>query len=94
MYHKFTGYISQIRLLKQKQVSQIVKDFINNELYSQRTTLTILLLNTNNAEFQYLAYLLYDLLSNDNNSNIDTHEQTLLYDSLPWNIKNDTLEMQ
>ena len=87
IYHKFSGYISQIRLLKQKQISQIVKDFINNELYAQRTTLIVLLLNTNNHEFQYLAYLLYDLLSSDNNNNIDTHEQTLLYDSLPWNIK-------
>ena len=34
-----------------------------------------------------MAYLLYDLLSNENNGNIDTFEQTLLYDSLKWNIK-------
>ena len=33
------------------------------------------------------TYLLYDLLSNENNNSIDTVEQTLLYDSLPWNIK-------
>ena len=39
-------------------------------------------------EFQYLSYLLYDLLSNDNNGSIDTQEQTLLLDSLPWNVKN------
>ena len=36
-------------------------------------------------EYQYLAYLLYDLLSNDNNGSVD--EQTLLFDSLPWNVK-------
>ena len=30
---------------------------------------------------------MYDLLSNENNNNIDTLEQTLLYDSLPWEIK-------
>ena len=34
-----------------------------------------------------MAYLLYDLLSTENNGNVDTLEQTLLYDSLPWNIK-------
>ena len=33
-------------------------------------------------EFQYLSYLLYDLLSNETNGNIDTQEQTVLYDSL------------
>ena len=30
---------------------------------------------------QYLAYLLYDLLSNDSNGTIDTQEQTILFDS-------------
>ena len=46
-----------------------------------------LLIKKDNPEFQYLAYLLYDLLSNDNNGQPDTVEQTLLYDSLPWTIK-------
>ena len=44
-------------------------------------------MHNNNPEFQYLAYLLYDLLSNDSNGTIDTAEQTLLFDSLPWQIK-------
>jgi ATP-dependent Lon protease len=34
-----------------------------------------------------LAYLLYDLLSNDSNGNVDTQEQTILFDSFPWPIK-------
>ena len=37
--------------------------------------------------FKYLKYLLYDLLSNDNNGTIDSIEQKTLYDSLPWVIK-------
>ena len=68
-------------------ISQIVKEFLNGELYSQRTTIIQLLIKKDNPEFQYLAYLLYDLLSNDNNGHPDTIEQTLLYDSLPWTIK-------
>ena len=32
-------------------------------------------------------HICYDLLSNDSNNNIDTQEQTLLFDSLPWSIK-------
>jgi ATP-dependent Lon protease len=87
IYVKFQGTINQLCLIKQKTVSQVVKEFINSELYGQRTLLIQLLIKSNEKEFQYLAYLLYDLLSNENNGNIDTLEQTLLYDSLPWNIK-------
>ena len=89
IYVKFQGTINQLCLIKQKTVSQVVKEFINSELYGQRTILIQLLIKSNEKEFQYLAYLLYDLLSNENNGNIDTLEQTLLYDSLPWNIKKD-----
>ena len=84
---KYQGYISQIVLIKQKPVSQVVKEFMNSDLYGQRNTLIQLLLKSDEHEYQYLAYLLYDLLSNDNNGNIDTSEQTLLFDSLPWKIK-------
>ena len=87
LYTKFQGTINQLSLIKQKTIAQVVKEFLNNELYGQRTTLIQLLIKSNESEFQYLAYLLYDLLSNENNGNIDTLEQTLLYDSLPWNTK-------
>lgn len=88
LYSKYMGYINQINLIKQKPVSSIVNEFINNDLYSQRKIIIELLLKSNDHEFQYLSYLLYDLLStNDSNGNIDTQEQTLLYDSLPWNVK-------
>ena len=38
-------------------------------------------------EFQYLAYLLYDLLSTDSSGGVDAQEQTLLFDSFPWAAK-------
>ena len=87
LYNKYVGMINQILLLKQKPISQVVKDFVNGELFYQRTILIQLLLKNDNPEFQYLAYLLYDLLSNDNNSNIDSSEQSILFDSFPWSIK-------
>ena len=74
-------------MIKQKPISQNVKEFISSELFGQRRTLIQLLIKNDDPEFQYLAYLLYDLLSNDNNGSIDTVEQTILFDSLPWNIK-------
>ena len=87
LHNKYIGYINQINLMKQKTIAQITKDFIGSELYIQRTILIQLLLKSDEHEYQYLAYLLYDLLSNDVNGNIDTHEQTLLFDSLPWDVK-------
>ncbi len=87
LYDRYIGYVNQLALIKQKPMAQNVKEFLNSTLYSQRATFIQLLVRYNNPEFQYLAYLLYDLLSNDNNGNIDTIEQTILYDSLPWSIK-------
>ena len=89
LLHKYIGYISQIKLIKKKPISQVVKEFMNNELYGQRTTLIQLLLKSDEHEYQYLAYLLYDLLSTDSDTtvNMDTTEQTLLFDSLPWKTK-------
>ena len=87
-YNKFVGIISQSNLIKQKQISQAVKEFISDDTYSKRNILITLLIRSSNYENQYLAYLLYDLLSNESNGNVDTQEQTILFDSFPWYIKN------
>lgn len=85
--NKFAGYTNQINNIKQKPISQIVKEFILDDLYCKRMILIQLLINSDNYENQYLAYLLYDILSNDTNGNIDTQEQIILFDSFPWPIK-------
>ena len=64
------GYVNQTGLIKKKTISQIVKEFISNDLFAQRKTLIQLLMKDNDPEFQYLAYLLYDLLSNETKWNI------------------------
>jgi ATP-dependent Lon protease len=87
IYSKFAGFISQNNLIRQKQISQTVKEFISDDMFSKRNTLMNLLICSSNYDNQYLAYLLYDLLSNDSNGNIDTQEQTILFDSFPWVIK-------
>ena len=88
LYDRYVGYVNQINLLKQKTIYQIVQDFLGSELYTQRIIIIQLLLNNERREFQYISYLLYDLLSNDNNGTIDTTEQTTILDSLPWKYKN------
>jgi len=87
IYTKYVGCISQNNSLIQKPISQCVKEFISDDIYIKRNTLINLLVFSSNYENQYLAYLLYDLLSNDSNGSIDTQEQTILFDSFPWSIK-------
>ena len=67
IYNKYVGITSQFNLLKQKQISQIIKEFINDDLYNKRVVLINLLIRSYYYENQYLAYLLYDLLSSESN---------------------------
>ena len=87
LYSKYLSNISVIQLIKQKQTSQIVKEFISTDLFSQRTMLVQLLLKSNEHEYKYLSYLLYDMLSNEINPQVESNEQTALFNSLPWNMK-------
>ena len=86
-YKKFAGITTKNNLIKQKQLSTVVKEFISDDMYNKRNTLITLLVKKSNYESLYLAYLLYDILSNDSNGTIDTYEQTILFDSFPWIIK-------
>ena len=87
LYSKYAGVISQCNNLKQKQIAHTVKEFITDDMFNKRNTLIQLLIRSSNYENQYLAYLLYDLLSNDSNGTVDTQEQTILFDSFPWRMK-------
>ena len=86
-YAKYIGYGTAVNTVRIKSMNQITKDFMSGELLYKRLLLIQLLLFYDKYENQYLAYLLYDILSNDNNGNIDTQEQTILFDSFPWLIK-------
>ena len=70
IYSKYVGYLSNITNIRQKTISQTVKDFIGADLFSKRLTIIQLLIKSENHDNQYLAYLLYDLLSNDLNSQV------------------------
>ena len=87
LYSKYLSNVSVIQLMKQKQTSQLVKEFINTDLFSQRSMLIQLLLKSNEHEYKYMSYLLYDMLSNEINPQVESNEQTALFNSLPWNMK-------
>jgi hypothetical protein len=87
IYLKYSGYLSNLNIIGQKPIAQVVKEFVSSDLYVKRNIIIQLLVKIDKYDNQYLAYLLYDLLSNDINGMIDTQEQTSLFDSLPWSIK-------
>lgn len=87
IYNVYASYICQYNILKQKSISQTVKEFTSDNMFNKRNILVILLIHSTNYENQYLAYLLYDILSNDTNGSVDTQEQIILFDSFPLLIK-------
>lgn len=56
-------------MLHRKPIQTVVRDFLRAPLSSQRETLMILLSQSSMIEYQYLTYLLYDLLSNEPTGN-------------------------
>jgi ATP-dependent Lon protease len=84
---KYQSYADQYSSINKKALSQIINEFVEKELLEKRHMLIVLLIHSAENECHYLAYLLYDLLSNDINGMIDTYEQTTIYDSLPINVK-------
>ena len=58
------------------------------DLISRRKMLVNLFTYNTNNEVQYIAYMLYDLIgSSDGLDSIDNNEQIMLYESLPWKLK-------
>ena len=87
IFELYNSYMNSLKIFKNRPLSKIVSDFIKCDLFGKRKTLIQLLMDDDDTEFQYLAYLLYDSISNDDKNKPDTYEQILLFDSLPWNIK-------
>ena len=85
--HQYKFFLNTLKDIKKKQTSNLVKDFVKSSLYQQRKYIIYLLIDDSCNNSQYLAYLLYDLLSSETSENIDTQEQIILFDGLPWLIK-------
>lgn len=87
IYSRYLSTITFITTSKQKQTSQLIKEFMNTDLYSQRSTILQLLLKSHEHDLRYLSYLLYDMLSNELSPQVESNDQVVLFNSLPWNVK-------
>ena len=83
----YNDYIDVLETYRNANMSKLVRDFLNETMYQQRNIILIFLLDKDNIESQYKAYLLYDLLSNDANEIIDTKDQMRILNSFTWNMK-------
>jgi ATP-dependent Lon protease len=87
IFELYRSQLNAMKIIRNRPLSKIISEFIKSDLVGKRKTLIHLLLDQTDTEFQYMAYLLYDTISNDDKNKPDTREQILLFDSLPWNIK-------
>lgn len=85
---KINTILTDIEYVKKNKVENIVKKFFDMDIFSRRKMLINLLIYNIDNEIQYIAYMLYDLIGSiENNEGEDNVEQTILYESLPWKLK-------
>ena len=85
---RFDTMIKDVNYVKTNRVDTIIKKFFELDLISRRKMLINLFTYNSDNEVQYIAYMLYDLIgSADNIDGTDNTEQLVLYESLPWKLK-------
>ena len=87
IHELYVKYINTAKYISSSSVMKIIKEYTSASIIHQRLITISLLINYSNAENQYFAYLLYDMLSNDDSKQVDSKKQFQLYDSLPYEIK-------
>ena len=73
--------------LKGKTISTLVKDFLSSPLYMQREILTLFLLTEHDSDTQYLAYLMYDMISQESYLLKPQPLAEEIYNNLHWMIR-------
>jgi len=85
---RFLSIMTDVKYVKSNRVEGIVKNFFDKDLSSRRKMLINLFLYNLDNEVQYIAYMLYDLIGSiDNVEGSDSREQIMLYETLPWKLK-------
>ena len=87
IYRKIKGYISYSNYIYNKEINTIIREFMNENTYNKRKMICSLLLSPNKKEYNHIAYLLYDLLTKDDEKEYSLEEQSIIYHSLPHNLK-------
>jgi len=78
---------NEVIYISQKDISNIIKDFMDSDIERQRYIITIFILMNNNINLQYIAYFLYDLITSENYSSKNQNKSDIIYNSLHWSVK-------
>ena len=78
---------NELNQLKQKTISALVKHFLAGDFEKQRRILTLFLLAEDDTDTQYLAYIMYDMISNENFMLKPQPLAEQVFNSLHWSVQ-------
>jgi ATP-dependent Lon protease len=78
---------NKVNDLKNNTISSLIKTFLSVNTEEQHTILTLLLLLKDDIDTQYLAYMMYDMISNESNLLKPQALSEEIYNSLHWSIQ-------
>ena len=84
---KCINAFTEVNKLKEKTISSLVKEFLSATIENQRKILTLFLLMKDDIETQYLAYLMYDMISNESYLLKPQPLAEQVYNSLHWTVQ-------
>ena len=87
MVEKCIEAYSDFKKLKSKPISCLVKEFLLSSIERQRTILTLFLLNKEDTDNQSLAYLMYDMISNESYLLKPQPLAEQVFNSLHWTVQ-------
>lgn len=87
MIQKCSLAYEELQDLKNKTISSLVKEFLAKEISKQRDILTLFLLMKDDIDTQYLAYLMYDMISNESYLLKPQPLAEQVYNSLHWSVQ-------
>jgi len=89
IFQKYTSILNDVDYVKKTTVDLIVKKFKSMDTVNKRRLLINLVLYNDENEIQYIAYMLYDLMSETHfvNDSTDSPEQKIIFNSFSCKIR-------
>ena len=76
-----------LQKIKNKNISNLVKEFLMCDIYKQYTYIKLLTLDKNNEDNNYIAYLLYDLIYSNHSMTFNKNKSNNIYNCLSWSVQ-------
>ena len=87
LVNKCLEAFEELKKLKKETISSLVKDFLVLTLPKQRDILTLFLLMKDDVDTQYLAYLMYDMITNESYLLKPQPLAEQVFNSLHWSVQ-------